>query len=250
MSITDSTTSLDTSWTEQSVVQVTAGSLSSLSTMADEVQTKLQRGTLSSSSNPTLASVYTWLVRAKEELAQVKSFSFLRRYVYATLTEGTYRISLPPDYNGGPISVRDQNNDRNLTAWPAYMYDLKFPDPDEEDNDEPKIFCVKNLELWINPPAGGSYVLEITYSRSGAETTSNDISWLPEIERFRCCDFAVYQSFLSLHMWNEAALYKQEWITGLGLSRIADAKRKWKDLGYRAISSFEELAGRSYQPNN
>ena len=80
LSITDATTSLLTEWTEFSTVTFKAGTLASNTEMQAEVQNKLQRGTLSATSKPTLTQVQGWLIRGKEELLQVKSFSFSRRY--------------------------------------------------------------------------------------------------------------------------------------------------------------------------
>ena len=250
MSITDSTTSLDTTWTERSIVAFTAGTLSDIDDLVTEVQDKLKRGTLSSTTSPTSTAVQRWLIRAKEELMQIKGFSFARRYAYTTLVADDYRVSLPPDYDGGHLVVKDQTNNRTLKFWPAHIYDLKYPDPDEESSDEIIVCCVKNRELWFAPPAGGAYEVEIEYNRSGDDVTPSDFSYLPEIERFRCCDCALFESFESLHMWNEADRYEQKWLKGLGRSRKADSRRKWKQLNYRAISCFEELGGRTYQSND
>ena len=246
MSITDSTTSVDTTWAEHTIVAFAAGTLDTSTAMVTEVERKLKRGTLSATTSPTLSAVTDWLVRGKEELMQTKSYSFSRRYAYASLTAGDYRISLPPDYNGGRISVRDQTNNFSLRVLPAHLYDLKYPDPDEEATNEATYCCVKNRELWIAPPASAC-TIELEYDRSGDDTTPTDFSFIPEIERWRCCDYAVYEACESLEDWDKAKWYRAKWEAGLTSSRKADARRKWKNMGYRIISHFEESAARNFQ---
>lgn len=246
MSITDDTTGLDTTYTEHTVVAFTAGTLPGLNEMVVEVESKLKRGTLSASTSPKLTDVQRWLVRAKEELMQTKSYSFARRYAYASLTAGDYRVSLPPDYNGGSVKVKDQSNNYTLRVIPAHLYDLKYPNPDSDSNHEPLFACIKNMELWVYPPATAC-TLELDYDRSGDDNIPTDFSFLPEIERFRCCDYACFEACESLEHWDKAKWYKGKWNDGLGRSRRADAKRKWKEIGYRAIGVFEEAAARSFQ---
>jgi photosystem II stability/assembly factor-like uncharacterized protein len=172
MSIIDDTTGLSTTWTERAVVAYNYGALETLSDLVGEVESKLQRGTLSASTNPTLNSVKRWLIRAREDLMGVKSYTFARRFAYTTLTDGDYRIALPLDYNGGNVSIRDLENDRKLKIWPSDKYDLKYPDISEENSDEPIIACIKNLELWFAPPVSGTPIIEIEYDRSGQDTAS------------------------------------------------------------------------------
>jgi len=246
MSITDATTSVNTTWTEHPIISFTEGTLDAVAAMVTEVERKLRRGTLDTTTSPTLSSVTDWLVRGKEELMQTKSYSFSRRYAYATLTAGDYRISLPPDYNGGPVRVKDQTNDFQLRIIPANLYDLKYPDPDAESNDQPNLACIKNMELWLAPPATAC-VLELEYDRSGSDNTPTDFSFLPEIERWRVVDYAIYEACESLDDFEKATWYKNKWMTGLQLSRKADARRKWKEMGYRAINVFEESNARNYQ---
>jgi hypothetical protein len=248
MSITDSTTTLDTSWTGQSFATFTTGVLSTLATCVSEVESKLQRGTLSTSTIPTLLQVQNWLRRAKLELVEEKGFSFARKYAYCDLTANSYRYSLPPDYNGGAISLRDMTNDRDITVYPSSRYDNKYPDPSAETSDQVLAACVKNMELWVIPPPNGSDRLELEYARSGAETTADDFSWLPELERFRCCDFALYQAFQALHQWEVSQLFKNEWDIGLKKSRRADGRRKWTGRRLTAINVFQEYAAKNYQP--
>jgi hypothetical protein len=247
MSITDSSTALDLAWTEQSVVAFTAGTLDSVTEMVAEVESKIKRGTLDTTTTPTLAEVQRWLIRAKEELAETKNYTWRRRYAYADTTAATYRYALPPDYGGGEITLKDLTNNREIELWPAHLFDTKFPDPSEEDNSEPTIACIKNRELWLVPPPDGTYRLELEYARTGDDQTATDFSWLPEIERFRCCDFAVYQAFRSLHMWEVAGIYKQDWNEGIAKARIADGKRKWARMGYQAQSWLQQAYARGYQ---
>ncbi len=247
MSITDATTSLGTTWTEQSTVDFLSGTLSTITSCVTEVESKLKRGTLSSSSTPTSTQVQNWLIRAKEELAEIKGFTFKRRYAYASLTSGTYRYSLPPDYNGGRLSIRDTSNDFKIDVVPEDYFDTKYPDPSAEDNDEPLVATIKNMELWFAPPPNGAYTVEIEYERSGADNTTTDFSWLPEIERFRCCDFAAAEAFESLHMWEVSDRYRAKWNAGLGKAIRADGKRKWKTMNYQVPNWFLDYQNRYNQ---
>jgi hypothetical protein len=247
MPITDNTEELQTLWTEFEVVGYTAGSIPDLDAAVTEVESKLKRGTLSTTTKPTLTDVRRWIARGKQELMQVKAYTFARRYVYTNIVSGDYRIGLPPDYNGGEIQVKDQQNDRALKMWDADKFDLKYPDVSEENNDEPRVFCIKNKELWFNPPSNGDIKLEVDYERSGDDNNPEDLSFLPEVERFRCCDYAVYESFESIHDLEKAGWYRQKWFDGLGRSVRSNARRRWSQLGYRAISIFEESGARDYQ---
>ena len=238
---------LATTWTEHSVVAFTAGTVADVDGMVTDVESKLKRGTLSTSSSPTLASVQRWLVRAKEELMQVKSFTFARRYAYADPVAGDYRISLPPDFAGGSWSIKDQTNDFTLIRWPAHAFDLKYPDVDEESNGEPRVCCIKNMELWLCPPVNATTRLELEYDRSGDDNTPTDFSFLPEIERFRCCDYAMYEACESLEDWERAKWYKQKWMEGLMRSVKANARKRWSDIGFKAMSILEREDARYNQ---
>ena len=66
---------LTTTWTEQSVVDFTAGTISTITDCVTEVQSKLKRGTLGASTVPSTTDVQRWLIRAKEELAEIKNFT-------------------------------------------------------------------------------------------------------------------------------------------------------------------------------
>jgi len=239
MSITDSSTGLDLAYTEQSIVAFTEGVLASVDECVDEVESKLRRGTLSTSTSPTLAQVKGWLARAKMELAEVKNFTFNRKYATATTTAGTYRYALPDDFNGGLTRIRDTTNDEFISIWPDHYFDRNYPDVSAESNNEDFIACVKNMELWLGPPPAGTYTLELEYDRSGAETTAEDFDWLPEMERYRCCDFAIAEAFESLHDFQKSSVFKAKWNQGLNKALRADGKRRWARTNYQAVGCLQ-----------
>lgn len=247
MSITDTSTALSTSWTEQTYVAFTAGTLSDITAMVGEVESKIRRGTLSASTTPTLTEVQRWLIRAKEELVELRNHTYSRRYAYADTTSGTYRYALPPDYNGGQLSIRDMTNDRALEVWTEFWFDTKYPDPSAESNDEPVLATIKGNELWLMPPPSGVVRLELEYDRSGDDNTATDMHWIPETDRWKICDYAVSQAFESVHMFTEADRYLQRWEMGLRKSQRADSKRKWKRMDYQAASIFQVHSARGYQ---
>ena len=221
---------LTTSWTEQSVVTFTAGTLSLITDCVTYIGTKLKRGTISATSVPTTTEVNNELIRAKEHLMERFGFTWQRKFAYASTAAATYRYAMPADYSGGRVTLRDTTNDRTLIYIDPDKFDLKYPDPSEETNDKSDSYTIKNRELWLMPASNGVYVLEVEYSRSGDDSTSTDISYIPEVLRFKMCDFAIYQSFLGLHMWQAASLYKQEWMEGMMVSKREDNRKKWSDF--------------------
>lgn len=235
MSITDATTNLDTVYTEQSTVAFTAGTLSTIANCVTEVESKLKRGTLSASTKPTSTEVQTWLIRAKQELAAVRGFSYDRRYATVTTVASQYRYSMPPDYAGGHTSLRDTTNERQIQIWTPDWYDMKYPDPAAVSNGEPRVCCIKDRELWLYPP-DGAYTLELSYERTGEDNTTTDFAWLPELERFRCCDFALAESFESLGRLDTAQYYRAKWTSGLQLSIRSDSKKKWAGKTLQCLS--------------
>jgi len=250
MSLSIATGALDTVWSEATIISITAGSLADLSACIGEVESKLKRGTLGASTTPSDADVARWLARGKQELAETKNYTFKRRYVSADTVASQYRYALPNDYGGGKLSVRDLTNDRPINVWDEAIFDAKFPDPSEESSDEPTIACIKNLELWLMPPPAGVYSLEMCYDRTGDDVSTDDFSWLPQIERFRVCDFAIAESFASLHDFDKSQFYYTRWEKGIGKAIRADGKRKWARMRYQAISGLQEYAARSYQRTN
>jgi len=191
--------------------------------------------------------VQNWLRRAKLELAESKDYSFTRKYVSATLSAGDYRVGLPADYNGRAI-LRDTTNNNFVPIVGRNIFDARYPDLSEITQGDPEGATVKNMELWIAPPVDSSTVLELDYQRSGAETTADDFSWLPEIERFRCTDFAKAEAFDSMHMFDVADRYRQKWAAGMGKSVRADGRRKWRRRT-SCLSVFQEYAMHNYQGN-
>ena len=248
MAITDATTSLALTWTESSTVSFNANTLADIDSCVSEVESRMKRGTLSGTSSPTLTQVKNWLIFAKQELSAKKGFTFKRRYASVSTTAATYRYALPPDFNGGRVALKDTTNNRYLTPWPPDQFDMKYPDVSEEENYEPIVFTIKNLELWLAPPPNGTYTLEIEYDRSGADNTANDFSWLPELERFRCCDYAAFRGFMSLHMFEVANMYQSLWRQSVGDAVREDGKRKWKQMSYRAIGWMQAHNLKNYQP--
>jgi len=246
MAITDSTTTIDTAWTEQTIVAFTSGVLTNEAACVTEVASKLNRGTLGATTKPTETQAKNWLVRAKEELAEVKDYSFDRKFAQASLSAGDYRVSLPPDFNGGLKYIRDTTNDRPINVFGYGFFDKAYPDASAESQGEPLEATIKNMELWLTPPVDGTTVIEIEYLRSGAPTTATSFDWLPELERFRCCDFAIAMSFESLHQFNIADRYLKRWAEGMGKAIKADGRRKW---GRRvsAISIFQDYANMNNQ---
>ena len=239
MGLTVASAALDTSWAEFGVVAYTAGTLADEDACVTEVESKIKRGTLSATTTPSTTEVKRWLQRAKQELAEIRQFTWRKRYVTCTLTAGTYRYSLPPDFSGGPLNIRDKANDRKIKVVSSHVFDTLFPDPSEETSGDILVACIKNLELWVMPAPNSNDVIELEYERSGDDITATDFSWLPEIERFRCCDFATSQAFASLKEWNGANFYKKEWERGLVKANRGDGKRKWSTTGYQARSVFQ-----------
>ena len=247
MSITDSTTSLDTAWVERRTVDFTCGTMPDLSALVTEVESKLNRGTLSSTSVPSLSDVQRWLVRGKAQLLQGKAYSFANRFAHATLSLGCYTLGLPPDFNGGKLTVADRTNDITLKAVSAHLFDLKYPDLNDESNGLVKFYSIQNMKMYFAPPAQSDIEIRLTYIRSGDDNTATDFSYIPEVERFRCCDYALFEANESLENFTAAEWYLKKWQMGVKSSNVADGRRKWKDTGYRMISIFEEGFLRGHQ---
>ena len=236
MSLEVASTTLDTAWAEFGTISFTAGTLATLSSCIEEVESKLNRGTLTTSSRPSLDNVANWLSRAKQELAETRQFTWRRRYVTGTFTSGTWRYSLPPDYAGGYLSIYDKTNDTRLHLVNRHTFDAHFPDLNDTNSGDMKVFTIKGRELQVAPPPGSSVTVELEYERSGDDIDSADFSWLPEIERFRCCDFAVSEAFSSIHQWDESDRYNNKWNRDVMKANRADGKKRWSETGYRIRS--------------
>ena len=246
MSIVVASGTLDTVWNEFDLVPYSTSTLADLSACIDEVADKLGRGAIGSTSKPTEVAVARWLDRAKQELVETKNYTFRKRYVTTSTVADQFRYALPTDYGGGSLSIRDTTNNREIVIWPEGIFNTKFPDPSEESSGEPKVGCIKNTELWLVPPPAGVYELEATYDRMG-EATAADFTWLPIIERFRICDFAIAEAFASLHDYDKAKFYYDRWDRGIGKAIRADGKRKWRGMSYQALSCLQEATARSNQ---
>lgn len=239
MTFTVASSAISTNWAEFSTVSYSAGALADLGSCVEHVEGYLQRGSLSPSTTPSTSQVTNWLIRAKEELAETKQFTWRRRYVTATLTAGTYRYALPPDYGGGYISIRDMTDNKRIPLISNHTFDSQFPDMAEVQNGTILVATIKNMELQVAPAPDGNNVIEIDYERTGDDVTASDFSWLPEIERFRCCDFAIAESYLALHMWDAAKLYFEKWNYGLRKASKSDGRKRWSQMGYRIRSIFQ-----------
>lgn len=230
---------LTDSWTNKDALAFTTGTLSDIDACVSEVESKLKRGTLSASTTPTSTQVQNWLIRAKQELAELRNYTWRRQYVTLTCTAGTYIYACPADYGGACGDLRDMTNDSRIRITTPHQFDALFPDVSEANNGQILIATVRDRELWVAPAPDSADVLEWEILRTGDDDTTSDFSWLPEIERFRCCDFALAESFEALHDFEKAQYYRSKWDYGLGKSRIADGKKKWTTMGYQARSVFQ-----------
>jgi hypothetical protein len=180
------------------------------------------------------------------EVAEAFGFTYIRKYAYTTLVVGQYRYSLPPDF-GGVISLVDTTNNRDIVVDAESRYDLVLPDPSDATSGRVRFACVKNLELWLGPPPDSTDTFQLEYERSGAETTADDYTWLPELMRYRCCDGAIAEAFEAIHMWQESDRYVAKFEMGLAKARRADSKRKWTGKTISGINVFQAHKARMYQ---
>jgi hypothetical protein len=238
MSIDVASAVLSTNWAELSVVSLPQGTLSNEASLVVEVAVKLKRdGTLSATTTPTDTQVKNWLRRARLEIAEVKNFDWKRRYVTTTLTAGTWRYALPFDFAGGYVKLRDLTDDKIVPIISKHQFDTLYPDPASENQGTIMCACVRNKELWLGPPPAAN-IIELEYDRS-AEDATDDYSYLPEVDKWRCIDFAVAEGFSSLHELDKATFYYQKWSQGIGKAITADGKRKWATMGFRCRSVFQ-----------
>lgn len=233
-------------WTDQSVVAFTAGTLNTISDCEAYIASKMRRGTFSATTSPTQTEIQEEIIRGKQELTEVFGFTWQRKYSYCDATASSYRYNLPPDYGGHPV-LRDMTNDFRPEYIDPHKFDLKWPDMSEETNGDTEAFTVKDRELWIYPPADAAIRFELEYQRTGDDSTANDLSYIPESLRFKICDFGIYQGFKILHMWQEASAYKQDWMEGLLKAKRSDGKKKWAATGFQALSWQQAYTARYAQ---
>ncbi len=225
-----------TTWTQKDAVAFTAGTLTTIASCVTYVEAKLQRGTLSTSTTPTLAQIQQELIRAKEELCDVYGFTWQRCYSSAATVSSQVIYALPKDFQGGRAALRDTTNDVMLEWISPYQYDLKYPDPSVESNSEPVAFTIKDRELWLIPPPAGVYTVELEYDRSGDDSTATAIDYIPELFRFRMCDKALAEGFKILHRFDVSQQYEASWSKTLQVAKRNDSKKKWGSSGFQALS--------------
>jgi hypothetical protein len=236
---------VDTTVTAITSVTLTAGTLSDIDACVVEVGDKLSRGTLSSTTTPTSSQVQRWLIRAKEELCEVFGFHWARSYGYFTTVAADYIYGLGGAYE--IHSLRDTTNDKLIRLVTRHQFDTKYPDPSAETSDKPALACLKGYELWFIPPPDGAYKIEVEYSREGHDSTTTDISYIPEVARFRMCDFALAEAYEYLDNFDRAAYWRQKWDVGVAKHRRASGRKKWAKAGYQCMSWQQEYAARYNQ---
>lgn len=216
-------------------VSFNAGTLADIDACTSHVESNLNRGTLSASSKPTSTEVQNWLIRAKQELMDTFGFTWSRVYAYMTTTSGEWRYALPLDFAEGGFIIRNTTvaNGERLTVLDPVSFDSLFPDVADESSDVPTYCTIKDRELWLSAPASGTNRLELEYLRTGDDSTTTDVSYIPELMRFRMCDYATYRAFVALEMWNNSQVYKAEWDYALRKSNRRDKKKRWSALGYK-----------------
>lgn len=211
-----------------------AGTLSNIDDCTAHVQSKLNRGTLSANSKPMLKDVQDWLARAKQELMEAHNFTWRRVFSYVDTVVSTYRYTLPADFGEGGYILRDITNDIRLTPIDSVSFDSIFPDVAGDSTSVPEYYTLKDRELWLSQPASGTYRLELEYERTGDDVSPNTVSYIPELMRFKMCDYAIYRSFIEIENWNAAQAYKGEWDGGIFQSKKRDTRKRWAALGYKA----------------
>ena len=210
-----------------------AGTLSNIDACATQVQGNLNRGTLTELSKPKLSEVKNWIIRAKQELAEQHGFNWRSVFSYMDTSSSGYRYDLPPDFGEGGHVIRDTTQDIRLVYIDPVAFDSIFVDPAGDSSAAPEYYTIKGHEIWLGQPASGTYRLEMQYDRTGADASTEDISYLPELMRFRVCDYATYRGFIALENWNAAQMYKEEWKVSSITSKKRDTKSKWKAQGYK-----------------
>jgi len=223
---------LTTSWTEQSAVGFNQSTLATTQNLIDEVQTNINRGTLSTSTKPSTGQVTNWLIRAKERLMELYGFTWKRKFVYADTAASTYRYALPKDFAGGGTVLRDLTQNKRLAFASPVVFDTAYPDVAGDSNAVPNTYTIKDRELWLNCPADGVYRLELEYDRSGEDSAAETWSYIPEVHLFEIVDYASFRSLIVLKEYTAAQVYKGEWAESTGHGKKADGKKKWAQLNY------------------
>lgn len=221
-------------WTGRDALAFTAGTLSTITSCVSQVEQVLHRGTLSASTTPTSTQVQQYLIFAKQELCEEFGFTWLRKFSYAAPTAGLWQLALPADFGGGAYILRDITSDKRLSFIDAMTFDTLYPDVAGSSQEAPKYYTIKDREAWLHAPLNGTYTLELEYQRTGDDSTAADVSYLPEIFRYKICTYAIYKSFVMLQQYDAANIHKSEWESGLRRSRKGDGKKKWANQGYMA----------------
>jgi len=221
-------------WTGRDALAFTAGTLATIAACLTQVEQVLHRGSLASGTTPSNTEVQNYLIFAKQELCEEFGFTWKRAFSYAAPAAGEWQLGLPADFGGGAYILRDITSNKRLNFFDATTFDVMYPDPAGSSQVAPDIYTVKDREVWMHAPLNGTYTFELEYQRTGDDSTATDVSYLPEIFRYKICTYAIYKSFILLQNWQAAQVHKSEWETGLKKSRRADGKKKWSDMGYMA----------------
>ena len=225
---------LTTTWTARDALAFTAGTLSTITNCVSKVESQLHRGTLSSSTTPTSTQVQEYLIHAKQKLMQRFGFSWRRNFVYAATVASTWQYALPSDFGGGGTILRDITQDIRLDLVDPLTFDTLYPDPAGSANAVPTYYTIKDRELWLSAPADGVYTLELEYPRTGEDSTSTDVSYLPESARFMICDYATARSYMLLQQFEAAQGYMAQWNEEFNEGRRDEGSRKWAAMNFMA----------------
>jgi len=210
-----------------------AGTLSTIEDCIAKVSRNINRGTLSASSKPSINDVQGWLVEAKQRIQEFHNYDWRSVFVYMDTIANEYRYALPSDFSQGGHVIRDTSNDERLVYIDPVAFDTIYPDVAGSSSSAPEYYTIRDRELWLSSPASGVYRFELWYTRTGDDATPTDISYLPEVVRFKICDYATYRAFLSLQEWDGANAYKASWSEGIGVSKVKDSRKKWAERGYK-----------------
>ena len=221
-------------WTGRDALAFTAGTLSTITNCVSQVEQVLHRGTLSGSTTPSSTQVQGYLIFAKQELCEEFGFTWKRKFSYAAPAAGEWQLGLPADFGGGAYVLRDITSNKRLSFVEGVTFDSLYPDVAGSSQAPPEYYTIKDRELWLHAPANGTYTLELEYQRTGDDSTATDVSYLPEIFRYKICTYAIYKAFILLQDYNAANIHKSEWEMGLRRSRKGDGKKKWAAQGYMA----------------